>query len=280
MSTVYKIPHDKLVCVRFLCLSLLCFTWSWGKSGRKGAKNLKNFKSKTQGTRKTRDGQQAGPGHDFLSTRKRILKRETSSFLAWGKKELCAGYSCKANEEKVLAAHPSNLLEVRSVPLEVREGPVEVPGEADVQQGIVLHLAGQHDALPHGDIHVGRCQGDPGWLCREHKDWWLGFSALLSFACHRYPPTILGCDQWQPLPVMQLGWECCLTPRAGALCPCTSQQELLDAGKVNLSLLGAANPLHKAASTGRNCHSRALSNPTRAPEQEAAAATGQVKSWE
>lgn len=75
----------------------------------------------------------------------------------------------KASEEKVFATYPTNLLKVRSVFLEIGERSIEIPGEADVQYRIMLNLARQNDAFSDSDIHVGRCQGNPGWLCGEQK---------------------------------------------------------------------------------------------------------------
>lgn len=87
-----------------------------------------------------------------------MLKKEKS-------KPVCAAYVYKANEEKVFATYPSNLLKMRSVFLEIGECSIKIPGEADVQYRIMLNLARQDDAFSNSDIHVGGCQSNPCWLC-------------------------------------------------------------------------------------------------------------------
>lgn len=41
---------------------------------------------------------------------------------------------------------------------------VEEPGELELQRGVVVHLAGQHHALPDGDVQRGRLGGYDGRL--------------------------------------------------------------------------------------------------------------------
>ena len=47
---------------------------------------------------------------------------------------------------------------------EVDELLVEEPGELELQGGVVVHLAGQDHALPHGDVQRGGQGGDDGRL--------------------------------------------------------------------------------------------------------------------
>lgn len=80
-------------------------------------------------------------------------------------KPVCSAYIYKANEKKAFATHPSNLLKMGNVLLEIGERSIEIPGEADVQYRIMLNLARQDDTFSDSDIHVGRCQSNPCWLC-------------------------------------------------------------------------------------------------------------------
>jgi len=102
------------------------------------------------------------------STRSKEKKHPKSTVLR-KEKRVSLSVLRKASDEKMSATHPSNLLKMRSVLLEIGERSIEIPGEADVQYRIMLNLARQDDTFSNGDIHVGRCQSNPGWLCCEQK---------------------------------------------------------------------------------------------------------------
>lgn len=109
--------------------------------------------------------------NERLPTQKKILhsqKRRNILILpCWKKKKV--SLLLKASEEKVFGTYPSNLLKMRSIFLEIGECSIEIPGEADVQYRIMLNLARQDNTFSNSDIHAGRCQNNPGWLCWEQK---------------------------------------------------------------------------------------------------------------
>lgn len=109
--------------------------------------------------------------NEWLQTQKKILrsqKRRNILILPCWKKKKSKSVLLKANKE-VFGTYPTNLLKMRSVLLEIGECSIEIPGEADVQYRIMLNLARQDDAFSNSDIHAGRCQSNPGWLCWEQK---------------------------------------------------------------------------------------------------------------
>lgn len=66
-----------------------------------------------------------------------------------------------------LWTYTSHFFKESAVAPEVDELLVEEPGKLEVQRGVMRYLAGQHNALTHGDVQVTRWTGDHSWLCKQ-----------------------------------------------------------------------------------------------------------------
>lgn len=64
----------------------------------------------------------------------------------------------------LMMTYSSNFFKIRPVASEVDELLVEEPGKLEVQREVMRHLAGQHNALPHGHVQMTCWTGDPCWL--------------------------------------------------------------------------------------------------------------------
>ena len=65
----------------------------------------------------------------------------------------------------LVSTYSSDFLKVAAVASEVDELLIEEPGEAGLQGGVMGHLAGQDDALPHRHVQRRRLGGDHRGLC-------------------------------------------------------------------------------------------------------------------